>query len=124
MRKDMVFGVAVKTKGQFLSWRGSGKSQMDISLKFFCFLRVAVRTIHIDVSLSKMEIRIGLCMAVHAEYIAYVVDVLAPFSRVDKERANLTITHNLGNFRFAVAREAFFIRIRMRLRKGLLYKEG
>jgi hypothetical protein len=60
MRKDIVFGVTVETQGKFLSWGGSGKGQMNIFQVFFCFLRVAAGTVHIERSFSKMDVRIGL----------------------------------------------------------------
>jgi hypothetical protein len=48
-------------------------------------------------------------MAVYAEQLAFMMNVLAPFLRINEERAYLSIDHNLGNVRLAMARKAFLV---------------
>lgn len=123
MRKDMVLGVTVIAQRQFFSWRRGSKSQVDILLVFLIFFRMAACTIHIEGTFSKMEVRIGLRMAVHTNEIAFMVDVLVPLCRVNEERTDFSITHNLGNIRLSVAFEAVLIIIHVKSGIRLLGKK-
>jgi hypothetical protein len=49
---------------------------MDVFLIFFSFDGVATGTIHIDEALAKVDVGIGVYMAVHTCQLASLVDVL------------------------------------------------
>jgi len=109
MAKDMMFSVAVKAERQFFSRRRSGKGQMDVFLVFLRLFWMTACTIHIDEALSEVDIGIGMGMAVYTEHFAFMVDVLAPFLRVNEDGANFSVTRNLCNVRFAMAEEAILV---------------
>jgi hypothetical protein len=77
--------------------------EMDISLVFFCFGSVTAFAIHINISLTEMQVRIGIDMAIHACHLAFGVDVLSPFIRVDIEGPGHTGALDLGQVRFPMA---------------------
>jgi hypothetical protein len=65
MPQDVMFSVAMITKRKFFSWSDRRESQMYVFLIFLCFNRMAPGTIHIDKTLSEVEERIGIRVAVH-----------------------------------------------------------
>ena len=70
-----------------------------------------------------MNIGIGVCVAIHTEDLACVMDILIPFLRIHVERANCAIACDLRNFRLSMAGEALLIRIARWLRKRHLNKK-
>ena len=83
MGKDVVFCMTVITERQLFSGCDRREGEMNVFLIFLSFDGVATGTIHIDEALAKVEVGIGVYMAVHTRQLASLVDVLCPPLRID-----------------------------------------
>jgi len=121
MRKNVVLGVTVEAKGEFFA-RGNRarKGIMDVFFVFLVLFWVTSGTVHIDESFPKVEIGIGILMAVDTNQLALMVNILRPFFWIDKQRPHLSIRRDLGHFRFAVAEQTILVRVNRQLRMGLI----
>ena len=113
-----MLGMAVVAEGEFFVFAGSGKSQMDIFLVFLFFFRVTASAVYIYEAFSKVNIGIGVCVAIHAGYFAVAVDVLRPFPWVHKKRACLAVLCDLRDVGFSVTKKAILIGKARILSKG------
>jgi hypothetical protein len=117
MAKNMVFGMAVEAEGQLLSRRRGSESQVNIFLVFFRLFRMAAGAIHIDEALPEVEVRVGVGVTAHTEDFSRLVDILAPFLRVNVEGTGSAVAEDLGDLGLAVAEKTLLIGIGRRLGK-------
>ena len=80
-------------------------------------------TIHIDETFPEMEIWIGICMAIHANQVAFVVDILRPFLWINEDGAHFTVACDLGDIRLSVTGKTILISICGNLRKRTAKRE-
>jgi len=123
MAKDVVFCMTVVAEGKFFIGGRSGKGQVNIFLIFFCFFRMAASAIYIDETFPEMEIWIGICMAIHTDQVAFVVDILRPFLRINEDGAHFPVACDLGDIRPAVTGKAILISICGNLRRRKAKRE-
>jgi len=84
---------------------------------------VTASTIHIDETFPEMDIWIGICMAIHANQVAFVVDILRPFLRIDEDGADLAVACDLGDIGLAVTGKTILICVFGSLRKRTAKRE-
>lgn len=80
-------------------------------------------TIDIYEAFPEMEIWIGICMAIHADQVAFVVDILRPFLRINEDGTDLSVACDLGDIGLAMAEKAILIFIFGNLRKRTAERE-
>jgi hypothetical protein len=115
--------MTVETQGKFFTGGYRSECQMYVLLIFLCFDGMAAGTVYIDESLPEMEERGGVTVAVHTCQVAEMMDIPGPQIRIDIQRADSSVIHDLGYFGFAVAGQAILVRIGCRSGKYGLKKE-
>lgn len=76
-------------------------------------------TINIDETFPEMDIWIGVCMAVYANQVAFVVDILRPFLWINEDGADIPVACDLRDIGLAVAGKTILISIYGNLRKSM-----
>jgi hypothetical protein len=109
MAQDVVFRVAMITEGKFFSRCGCPEGLMDIFLIFFSFDGMAASAIHIDKTFPEMKEGLGVRVAVYTGNLALMMDISGPFFRVNMQRSQTPIVHDLRYFRFAMTGKTIFV---------------
>jgi len=90
---------------------------MNIFLVFFCFLGVAAGTIDFNKALSEVEEGIGIRVAIHACDLSFMVNILRPFFRIDKNGPHFSVAQDLEALRLAMANQTIQVCVERGLRE-------